>query len=171
MSNSLYMLNSAIMRIAVVFLLGVSFSAQAQENIQAKQQELQGEWMIVNFWAQWCKPCREEIPELNRLSVLLEPNKIQVLGINYDGIEGAELESAIKSLDIRFAQMDISQQASINFKLPAALPATYIVSPSGDVKASLIGKHNLESILIALEDVNPKFVASEFINNQLMVTP
>ena len=103
------MLNSAIMRIAVVFLLGVSFSAQAQENIQAKQQELQGEWMIVNFWAQWCKPCREEIPELNRLSVLLESNKIQVLGINYDGIEGAELESAIKRLAIRFAVNIISK--------------------------------------------------------------
>lgn len=155
----------------VLFLLGISYCAPATAYEQHKQQEFQGKWMVINFWAQWCKSCREEMPELNRLTVILGAKDIQVLGINYDSIEGAELDEALKSLDIRFPQMHVRQQASFNFKMPAALPATYIVSPAGVVKASLIGKQNLDSILTALEDVNPQFVTNELVSNELAVTP
>lgn len=155
----------------VLFLLGISYCVHAAADVQQQAQQEQGKWMIVNLWAQWCKPCREEIPALNRLSDMLASSQIEVLGINYDGIEGAELDDAINSLNIRFPQMDARQQASINLKMPAALPATYIVSPTGEVKVSLIGKQNLESIFAAMEHVNPKFKVNELINNERMVTP
>ena len=45
----------------------------------------QGHWRIVNYWAVWCGPCREEIPELNRLH---EETDLVVFAVNYDGKQG-----------------------------------------------------------------------------------
>lgn len=170
MTNHFSTITSSIKGIvaAFMFLLSISDSLQATEN---RPQALSGKWMIVNFWAQWCKPCREEIPELNRLAVMLGSEDIEVLGINYDGIEDSELDSALKSLDIRFPQMDAHQQALFSFTMPAALPATYIIDPTGEVKTRLIGKQTIESILTAIKHVNPQFVGSDLIGNELMVLP
>ena len=154
-----------------VFLLCASFGVSAFKKPQYEQQEILGSWMIINFWAQWCKPCRQEIPELNHLSAVLSPSNVKVYGINYDDISGEELDHALASLDIRFPQLDGRQQALIDFSIPAALPATYIVSPSGEVEVSLIGLQSQVSILSALESVNPKFVRNEFVNEPLKVTP
>ena len=53
----------------------------------------------MNYWALWCTPCREEIPELNLLDTI---EGITVFGVNYDGKRGDELQEQRRALDIRF---------------------------------------------------------------------
>ncbi len=48
---------------------------------------LRGQALIVNFWATWCAPCREEIPLLSRLQAARSANDLQVVGIAIDGID------------------------------------------------------------------------------------
>src|SRR5690554_7553632 len=50
---------------------------------------LQGNWVVVNYWAEWCAPCLHELPEFNRLAAA-RPD-IRVFGVNYDGVSGEEL--------------------------------------------------------------------------------
>ena len=52
--------------------------------------ELEGQWLLINYWAEWCGPCRKEIPELNRLAQHPQA-AVQVLGVNYDGVQGEAL--------------------------------------------------------------------------------
>ena len=47
-------------------------------------QSLRGKMLVVNVWATWCGPCRIEMPSLNRLSKLLEPQKFAVVGVSTD---------------------------------------------------------------------------------------
>ena len=164
-------LKTVITGLMFLLLLSISHYVNATEDIGEKHVDTARKWLIVNFWAEWCKPCREEIPELNRLTAMLASDEIEVLGINHDGIQGAELDQAVKRLDIHFPQMNARQQELISFKIPAALPATYIVSPTGEVKASLIGKQSLKDILTAMEHVNPQFIMSELVINEQRVTP
>ena len=141
----------------------VSHSAETAEISLHKEA---GNWKIINYWAEWCTPCRQEIPELNRLSILLNDSNISVVGINYDDLVGDELADVVSRMDINFPQLNKQQQARFNFPVPAALPATYIVSPSGELKLRLIGKQTLENILSGLVQVNPNFSLDELIINK-----
>lgn len=154
-----------------LLLLCVPGSAYAEQTSKPLNKDAENSWMVVNFWAQWCKPCRQEIPELNQLMLMLSNTNVKVLGINYDDIRGAELANAVASLDIRFAQLNAQQQATFDFSVPAALPATYIVAPNGDVKVSLIGLQTTGSILAALQHANPHFAVNDIAINEHVVKP
>ena len=59
----------------------------------------QGHWRVVNYWAIWCGPCREEIPELNRLH---DGTGLVVFAVNYDGKQGEALTSQAAAMGIDF---------------------------------------------------------------------
>ena len=53
------------------------------QGVALDREQLQGQRVLVNFWAEWCAPCRDELPELNRLAAELPRGG--VIGIDYDG--------------------------------------------------------------------------------------
>ena len=55
-------------------------------------------WLVVNYWAEWCGPCRTEIPELNKLSEQVKGQNVSVFGVNFDNLQGEDLKSASKAL-------------------------------------------------------------------------
>ncbi|OZB19759.1 MAG: peroxiredoxin, partial [Pseudomonas sp. 34-62-33] len=63
---------------------------------------LDGQWLIINYWAEWCAPCRTEIPELNALEETLKNQSARVIGVNFDALQGDDLKRAADSFDIRF---------------------------------------------------------------------
>ena len=155
-------------KITLILLMIFSFIklGHSAETTEVLLQVTTKNWIVINYWAQWCKPCRQEIPELNRLSVLLNETDINVVGINFDDLDGDELANAVKLMEIRFPQLNKQQQAAFNFPLPAALPATYIVSPLGELKLRLMGKQTLENILAGLAMVKPDFSVAQVTNNK-----
>jgi thiol-disulfide isomerase/thioredoxin len=152
----------------IILLIALSFMqvSHAAETTKVSTPKVAGNWTIINYWAEWCTPCRQEIPELNRLSILLEKANVKVVGVNYDDLVGDELAEVISRMNIKFPQLNKQQQAQFNFPVPAALPATYIVSPSGELKLRLIGKQTLENILSGLTQVNPSFSVNELTINK-----
>ena len=140
--------------------------SHSAETTEVLQQKITKNWIVINYWAEWCSPCRQEIPELNRLTVLLKETDVRVVGINFDDLVGDELANVVKRMDIRFPQLNTQQQAAFNFPLPAALPATYIVSPLGELKLRLMGKQTLDNILAGLAQVKPDFSVAQITNNK-----
>jgi thiol-disulfide isomerase/thioredoxin len=68
-------------------------------------------WTVINYWAVWCKPCREEIPELNHLNGV---TGIEVLGVNFDRKSGEALYADAQSLGLEFENIgDPSHQLGI----------------------------------------------------------
>ena len=103
-------------------------------------------WIVINYWAVWCKPCREEIPELNHLN---DVTGIEVLGVNFDRKSGEALYADAQHLGLEFENIgDPSQQLGI--ERPTVLPTTVVLSPSGDVEAVLIGPQTKETILAVI---------------------
>ncbi|EGH22068.1 thioredoxin, partial [Pseudomonas amygdali pv. mori str. 301020] len=85
----------------------------------------------MNYWAEWCGPCRTEVPEFNALSEQLKDKKVTVLGVNFDNLQGDELKNAANALGIKFTVL--AQDPAEQYSLPPseALPVTYISDDKG----------------------------------------
>lgn len=112
-----------------------------------------GTWRLINYWAIWCKPCREEIPELNMID---QNPEITVLGVNYDKKTGDELEEHIKTLGITFESLSPTTYPNpaetLGTERPQVLPTTLVVNPEGKLVGTLLGPQTTEKIEKALRE-------------------
>ena len=106
-----------------------------------------GQWVLINYWADWCGPCRDEVPELNHLNEAEDGFK--VLGVNYDYLEGQELQESIAILDIRFPTLLDDPQRLLGYAEATVLPMTVLISPEGKLHRVLVGPQTAESLLRA----------------------
>ncbi len=108
-----------------------------------------GDWVLVNYWAEWCKPCIREVPELNSLD---SEAGITVLGVNYDGATGDALAAQIEALDIAFAQLPADPANELGIDRPQVLPTTVVIDPDGRRVATLVGPQTAESLRDAMDE-------------------
>lgn len=111
---------------------------------------LEGNWVLINYWAPWCKPCIEEIPELNKLHH--DYAEITVLGVNYDGTTGEALAEQVKKLGVKFPTLEHDPSGSIGTPRPVVLPTTLVLGPDGKMAATLHGPQTVESLLAVTLD-------------------
>jgi thiol-disulfide isomerase/thioredoxin len=108
--------------------------------------ELHGQWVVINYWAIWCKPCIQEIPELNKLAELPQ---VTVLGVNYDGISGEELDQQLEKLGVAFRTLETDPAAQLGMARPVVLPTTLVLDPQGQLSETLVGPQTLETLATA----------------------
>ncbi len=126
---------------AVLFLAGCSADYGVdQDGRPVAAEQLDGHWLVVNYWADWCAPCRTEIPEMNRLAQVLGGQGGRVIGVNFDGLRDAELKKSADGMGIRFTVL--ADDPAPRFKLPRseALPVTYIVDARGGNASASAGR-------------------------------
>ena len=95
-----------------------------------------GSWRVINYWAVWCTPCRQEIPELN--AIHKKPG-VTVLGVNFDNRQGDDLASDIEDLGIEFVVLREDPAPLLGTARPSVLPTTFIVDPNGELRRTLVG--------------------------------
>ena len=105
-----------------------------------------GHWVFINYWAEWCAPCREEIPQLNALSDELAASGAVVVGVNFDGVGGAALRALIERMGIEFPVTTTDPRDRFGYPLPGVLPTTVVVNASGEVVATLVGPQTGKSL-------------------------
>lgn len=131
----------------VIFLIGCSPEASIRDT-QGQEftlTSLKGNWVLVNYWAIWCKPCIREIPELNKIDA--ERPDIKVLGFNYDRHEMAVLKDQMKALGVKFqVVLDDPGEHFLEYSFPRVLPTTLIINPQGKLAKTLIGPQTFESL-------------------------
>lgn len=124
-----------------------------QHGRKVTAEQLEGQWLVINYWAEWCAPCRTEIPELNRLSEQLTGRATQVLGVNFDALQGEALRQAADGFGIRFSVL--AQDPAARYRLPRneVLPVTYIIDSQGQVRERLVGEQTAAGLLARLGEL------------------
>jgi peroxiredoxin len=93
-----------------------------------------GKVVVINFWATWCVPCREEMPALDAFYKQYQSRGLDVVGISADrSRDRDDVVKVMKSFSYPAAML--SDASANGFGKPAALPVTYIVDPAGIVRA------------------------------------
>ena len=77
-----------------------------------------GQWRVINYWAIWCTPCREEISELNAVD---SGSDLMVLAVNYDGKDGAILREEAAEMGITFKLLEKDPGAALGIERPRVL--------------------------------------------------
>ncbi len=127
-----------------------------QHGRKVTAEQLEGQWLVINYWAEWCGPCRTEIPELNALAEQLKGKQAQVIGVNFDALQSEALSKAADTMGIRFTVL--AQDPGERFQLPRseALPVTYLVDPKGQVRERLMGEQTAAGLSKRLADLQAK---------------
>lgn len=139
--------------VACLVLLLQACSGQGGDTVSDTIESLRGQWVLINYWAKWCTPCIEEIPELNELDA--SRDDVTVLGVNFDGVQGEELARQESELGIAFTTLPADPAADIGVPRPVVLPTTIVLDPAGELVATLLGPQTLESLSEAIARKHP----------------
>lgn len=109
------------------------FTLRAADGPNVRLQEQRGRVVMVNFWATWCGPCRQEMPHLNRLYEKYRGSGFTLLGVNIDEDPRAATELA-KKLGVTFpVLLDTDKKVSRLYDM-SAMPATVVIDRDGKVR-------------------------------------
>ena len=114
--------------------------------------KLNGNWIVINYWADWCAPCIKEIPELNEFA---DDNKdIFVFTFNFDQLDQEDLEPIARKFNIQVPSLITHPRDIWGIQTPPAVPATFFINPNGELVLSLFRpqtKDALKNILLDLQ--------------------
>ena len=100
--------------------------------------DFRGKVVLVNFWATWCEPCRDEMPSIERLEQKLAGRPFVALAVNLD-----EPEARIRKF-LSQARLNLAVLLDPGRKVATAwnariLPASFVVAPGGAIRYSVVG--------------------------------
>jgi len=136
------------MRLLVVFVFLFAGSVMAEPvdyslpDMDGKMHSLadyKGKWVIVNYWATWCPPCQEEIPDLVSFHDKHKDKDAVVLGINLEDVGEEQLAAFVDSFMISYPILRSEPLAATPLGPIPGLPTTYIIAPDGSPVARQVG--------------------------------
>lgn len=99
-----------------------------------------GRWVVINFWATWCGPCLQEIPDLSAFA--RRRQDVAVIGLDVEGgsIDAATLTDFLHKHTPGYPVAVVDPYAPpADFESPRALPTSYLIDPGGKVAAKFMG--------------------------------
>jgi peroxiredoxin len=109
------------------------FTLPARSGGQVRLEELKGQVVMINFWATWCGPCRQEMPLLEQIHAKYEPLGFTMLGVNVEP-DSAEAEKWLKGVPVSFPILfDRENAVSARFGVEA-MPSSVLIDREGRVR-------------------------------------
>ncbi len=133
--------------LAVVFSLGIStglhaetqqseapdFTLKSNSGKNLRLSDFKGQIVLINFWATWCGPCRQEMPKLDALFKRYQRAGLELWGINVEDDPGLA-DKFLKKNPVSFPVLyDVSSEVSERYKIDA-MPTTVIVDRDGNIR-------------------------------------
>lgn len=120
--------------------------------------ELQGKTVVLNFWATWCAPCREEMPAFDRLHDRWKGRGVTFVGLSDE--EPGKVERFSRDLGIRYPLWVGGEEVGVLARRLGnrlgVLPFTVIIAPDGTVAASKVGPYTYPELEAKMASISSK---------------
>ena len=152
------MMSSMKTKIITLLSLFIIFGCQKNDievfnGSNTSMERLQGQWIVVNYWADWCAPCIKEIPEL--VEFAHENSDILVYAYNFDELDVEDLAPIAKKFKVDIPSLISHPREIWGIETPPAVPATFFIDPNGVLVKSFFRpqtKDSLNTILRSLQE-------------------
>ena len=128
-------------------VLAIDMDLKDLDGKTANISDYKGKWVVVNYWATWCPPCREEMPELQAYHDNHKDTDGVVLGLNTETLGADKIKAFLDDYFVTYPNFLTGGPVSHTElgKVPG-LPTTFLVSPKGTVEARQVGGVTREMI-------------------------
>ena len=124
--------------------MAMPFELTSLDGTRVSLSELAGKVVLVNFWATWCGPCKEEMPSLARLQQQLDPKKFVLLTVTTD-LQRQGIAQFLSQVGVTLPVLfDEDQEVSRSFMV-RGLPTTVVVGRDGTLLGRAVGPREWDS--------------------------
>lgn len=134
----------------------VDFSHQDLKNNTHKLSDYRGKWVLVNYWATWCPPCLEELPDLEIFHNKHKDKDAVVLGLNMEDIEKEKLKSFVDEQFLSYPILVVGAMPTDSMSNVPGLPTSYLINPAGEIAARQVGPVTVDAIENFIENYGKK---------------
>ncbi|PIP72499.1 MAG: thiol-disulfide oxidoreductase ResA [Nitrospinae bacterium CG22_combo_CG10-13_8_21_14_all_47_10] len=121
------------------------FTLKALNGEEVSLSQQRGKYVLINFWATWCGPCKMEMPSLETLHQRFKSKNFSLLAISNDMFGAKIVEPFVKANNLSFPiLLDQQLQASNKFGV-VSLPTTFMIDPGGNIIGELRGAEDWSS--------------------------
>ena len=106
-----------------------------------------GKWVLVNFWAPWCAPCLQEMPELEALQQ--QHRDVRVIGVAVLYRKNQEVLDAVRQTSVSYPIVLGNEDIASDFGEMRGMPASFLYDPAGQ----LVGRHDGPITRAEVEDI------------------
>ena len=131
------------------------FTLESNKGQRVTAADFSGKTMLINFWATWCGPCRQEMPMLMDLQRQYGSNGLQIVGIALD--DAQSVSSFVSTYGITYpilvGESDVFDTSAAYGNVDGVLPHTVLVDKNGIVRWQYAGKIHSEDVTGLLKDL------------------
>jgi peroxiredoxin len=101
--------------------------------------DLKGKVVFINFWATWCPPCREEIPDFVDFYNQNRAKGLEIVGLSVDQLEDEQLRSFVKQFKMSYPVALADERIIRTFEPGQFIPTTFIIDKKGRIRHKQVG--------------------------------
>jgi len=130
----------------------VDFELEGLDGKTYRLSDFRGKWVLVNYWATWCPPCREELPELEVFHANHKDKDAIVLGVAMERIKKERLQAFVDEQFLSYPILMMDPAASTELGRVPGLPTSYLINPQGELAARQVGPVTLKDLETFIEN-------------------